>query len=263
MYRIFEWAKRFENNQTRELKSLSWIRLPAKLGGSGYTRIAARKQKDGPAIFGCFVSLLELASQCAPRGAFCDSAGTAYDEETMADMTRMPLPLVKTTLAFLSSKPFDWIEIVDDAAVGPVTAEENSRVVDDTKLSSVKRGSRSIQARCHHDVVFLTEDEYVKMRKNWGRRFTDAAIVEYSLKVKKGDKAAKHLDHNSGILDYVRRGYLCAGMRKEPETVAALPRVPRPDEERFDISGMVKEVQEKIGKRSLVLTKPVRGVCAA
>ena len=37
--RIKDWSEHFENNRTRELKSLTFVCIPNKLDGDGYTEL--------------------------------------------------------------------------------------------------------------------------------------------------------------------------------------------------------------------------------
>ncbi len=61
MYRIKDWATKFENSETRKYKHLQWVPVPNKLDGDGIATLL--DHPDGMAHFGVWVSLLEIASK--------------------------------------------------------------------------------------------------------------------------------------------------------------------------------------------------------
>ena len=71
--------------------------------------------EDGPALFGCFIALLEVAAKCKNRGVFADGAGHPYDEKRLCILTKMPYPLIKKALEIFSSTDFNWISTEDFA----------------------------------------------------------------------------------------------------------------------------------------------------
>ena len=71
LYRIRDWGRLFENNRTRELKRLEWIAVPNKHDSDGFTDLMSRE--DGPALYGAWVLILEVASKCEIRGVLSRS----------------------------------------------------------------------------------------------------------------------------------------------------------------------------------------------
>jgi hypothetical protein len=65
-YRIKDWHVNFENNRTRELKVLTWVPMPNKHDGDGYTELL--DHADGAAHYGVWAILVQIASKCDPRG---------------------------------------------------------------------------------------------------------------------------------------------------------------------------------------------------
>lgn len=125
LYSIRNWATLFENNRTRELKRLDWVPLPNKQDGDGYTMIM--EMKNGPAIFGTWVALLQVASRgshpigrcgnpapcCDCRGTLLRDGGKPHDFVSLSRITRIPQQLVKEALDFLSSTDVNWLETAD------------------------------------------------------------------------------------------------------------------------------------------------------
>ena len=118
-YRIKNWNQIYENNRTRELKKLQWIPIPVKLDGDGYTNIMSdengQPRKNGPAIFGTFISVLEVAASCdniALRGTLIRSSGEPHDYASLARITRIPIKNIEDMILFCTVS-LNWIEIID------------------------------------------------------------------------------------------------------------------------------------------------------
>jgi hypothetical protein len=108
VYRIRKWSEIYENNRTREMKLMQWLPLPIKLSGVGYSYLMTLK--NGPAVFGCFIALLELAGRCEERGVLLRGAGIPHDVATMARAVRMQPALVAETLKICTSFDCLWME---------------------------------------------------------------------------------------------------------------------------------------------------------
>jgi len=111
LYRIKDWDEHFENNRTREMKQMAWLPLPVKLSGAGY--VALMEMKNGPAIFGVWIALLELASQSSRRGELSRGNGAPLDEKLIANAIRMKEKLVREALSVLSGEKIAWLEAVE------------------------------------------------------------------------------------------------------------------------------------------------------
>ena len=116
LYRIKNWQDIYEVNRTRELKSVKWIPLPVKLSGDGYCMLMedekGNRRKDGPAMFGTFISIVELAASCDPRGDLIRSYGQAHTFESIGRICRILPSLVEQTILFCV-KITKWIEIIE------------------------------------------------------------------------------------------------------------------------------------------------------
>jgi hypothetical protein len=110
LYRIRNWQDLYENNRTRELKTIKWIPFPVKLSGDGYCQIM--EEKNGPAIFGTFVALVEMSAQCDPRGTLIRSSGEPHTFLTIGRICRINPTLIEQTIYFTSQK-LNWVEIIN------------------------------------------------------------------------------------------------------------------------------------------------------
>lgn len=106
--KIRDWDSHFEQDRTRQWKHLKWVPIPNKQG-SGYRKIM--KQKNGLEIFGCWIAIIEVASQCNPRGD-CSK----HNLETLSDLTLIDSKKLKNAIEFLS-KSLDWIEVIENLDV--------------------------------------------------------------------------------------------------------------------------------------------------
>jgi len=113
LYCIRDFDKIFENHKTKILKALAWIQLPVKLNGTGYVYLMSLESEKGPAVFGCFIALLELAATSKRRGQLWRTPDSPHTPATMAAMIRQPLHVVEETLRLCSSSDCDWIEAVE------------------------------------------------------------------------------------------------------------------------------------------------------
>lgn len=109
LYRIANWDSHFENNRTRELKGMSWVPIPNKMDGDGYTELL--EHVDGAAHYGAWVAIVLVASKCDPRGTLLRSTGTPHDPVTLSRISRLPPEVFESALPRL-------------VQIGWVTAEE-------------------------------------------------------------------------------------------------------------------------------------------
>ena len=65
-WRIRDWDRHFENHRTRALRHLTWIPIPNKQDGDGYTFLL--DHRDGAAHYGAWLAIVLIASKCNPRG---------------------------------------------------------------------------------------------------------------------------------------------------------------------------------------------------
>lgn len=107
-YRIKDWDKHFENSRTRSMKKLDYILVPNKHDGDGFTSLMA--YRDGTALFGAWMLILEAASKCFPRGTLLRNAESAHDATSLARVTGGSKKVIERALQVLSGKEIGWIE---------------------------------------------------------------------------------------------------------------------------------------------------------
>lgn len=110
LYRIKNWEAIYENNRTRDLRTMRWLPLPMTLDGDGYTLLMERK--DGAALYGAFIACLILAGRCDPRGTLVRKVGPPHDAVSISRITRCPVDTVRKMLE-MCVDTLQWIEIVD------------------------------------------------------------------------------------------------------------------------------------------------------
>lgn len=117
-YRIKDWDNLYENNRTRDMVKMQWLPLPNRHDSDGYTSLIDRK--NGAAIYGAWVAILQVASRCAPRGSLVRDGDRPHDAQSLARMTRIPVTIIEEALTICSVE-CKWLEIngCDDGATEP------------------------------------------------------------------------------------------------------------------------------------------------
>jgi hypothetical protein len=159
-YRIVDWKKHFENNRTKELKTMTWVPIPNKQDGDGYTELL--DHPEGAAHFGAWVALVEVASKCDVRGTLMrdDRSGVRrpHDFASLGRVTRIPTRLLEDAVQRLVS--IGWMEALEvpaaspqlsatisqeDAAVPQETAPSRARATEQERTREEKTGEESTQ----------------------------------------------------------------------------------------------------------------------
>lgn len=108
LYRIRDWNERFENNRTRELKTLTRVLVPNSQDGSGYSELL--DHPDGPAHYGCWIACLLVASKCDPRGTLLRGTRKPHTNRSIARSSHFPVEVVDAAIPRLIE--LGWIEAV-------------------------------------------------------------------------------------------------------------------------------------------------------
>lgn len=127
LYRIRDWDSIYENNRTRELKSLLWVPVPNNHDGDGYTLLTSHK--DGAALFGAWVACVQVASRCDPRGTLLRRIGLPHDATSLSRITRLPESIFERVLSVATVEckwltVEDFTEIPQDGAILPQASAE-------------------------------------------------------------------------------------------------------------------------------------------
>lgn len=129
-YRIKDWDRHFENAKSRTIDNCSYVGVPNKQHGLGFTRIMA--EPDGAAIFGVWMLIVEAVSrQPKPRAGWLTADGSGEGEPwTINDLAlqwRRPEKEISRALNFLSSSQIGWIEQMKGEATGEAKESEVPR----------------------------------------------------------------------------------------------------------------------------------------
>jgi len=108
LYRIRNWDEHFETSESRKYKSLKWVAFPNKHDGMGYRKLM--RADNGPAMYGAWCLIVQVASKCEPRGALVND-GHAMTAADIALKTDCPADLIDATLRYCVE--LRWIETVD------------------------------------------------------------------------------------------------------------------------------------------------------
>lgn len=106
-YRVANWSEIFENNRSKELKKLTWVPVPNSHDSHGYATLVSRK--NGPALYGAWMVIVQVASRCEPRGTLLRGGKIPHTSASLALMTRFPEPLIKECLEACSDPEIGWI----------------------------------------------------------------------------------------------------------------------------------------------------------
>jgi hypothetical protein len=290
MYSIRDWEQIYEKNRTRELKDLSWIALPISQG-PGYARMLANPDAtpnpDGPALFGCFVAIVQLAATCSPRGTLASKSGRPWVAAEIAVQIRMSVDLTEKTLRFCS-QTLDWIidscngQVVEGAGIPQHaatfrTAFRGERGVGERErmsmslspcncncsslnnLSSLEggpggkilRNGQKVPGNRYLDFVWLTADEYDRLATDFGATWRDAAIRFLNESAPNLQRFASWTDHNRILRGWVRDKLTAKGIRPEkPSKPQIAPRpedLPTPEERKEFIRSISETLTGKRG----------------
>lgn len=106
LLRISGWHTIYENNRTKELKNMSWVPIPNRMDGDGYTEFL--DHKEGASHFGAWIAMLQIASRCDPRGTLMRDGRRPHTSESMSRISRMPKKLFDEAIPRLIE--IGWIE---------------------------------------------------------------------------------------------------------------------------------------------------------
>lgn len=145
LWRIRDWNEHYEGADSRKrVGSLTWLKLPVNLGGSGYLELV--EAKEGPAHFGVWVALLELAATCRSRGTLQRSNGRPHDLASIARATRISEDLIGRALERLVS--LGWVELnpapdmgSENLPVPAATAADSGTREEGEDIQKKKRGA--------------------------------------------------------------------------------------------------------------------------
>jgi hypothetical protein len=148
VYRIKDWDRHFENNRTKGLKALSWVPFPNKHDGDGYTELL--DHPDGPQHYSAWVTMVQVASKCHPRGTLLRDGKIPHDPPSLARKTHIPAVVFEGAIPRLLS--IGWLERIDydattsdiphDAAAPPQDSAPRARAETNGTEQKGREGNR-------------------------------------------------------------------------------------------------------------------------
>lgn len=128
--RVRRWNESFENSESRKVRSTSYVPLPNKHDGKGYSRIANHQRSCH--IFTGWILILQVASKCPERGLLVDEDGS-LDVDDIAVMTRFDVSIFELAIPILVDPKVGWLEWVDT----PGSLQQNGRTQDTIPVSPI------------------------------------------------------------------------------------------------------------------------------
>jgi hypothetical protein len=105
-YAVADWAARYENHETRKLKSLLWIPTPVHHDGLGYRVVIAGE--DGERVLAAWYLILQVAARSPVRGVLA-SESMPYEPRHLAAMTGAKSETFTEALCVLSEPEIGWL----------------------------------------------------------------------------------------------------------------------------------------------------------
>lgn len=206
-YRIVDWERHYENNRTRDLVHMSWVPMPNRWDGDGYTELM--DHPNAAAHFGAWCSLVQVASRCEPRGSLLRSSRTKvrggseesilpHDVISLSRMTRIPELVFDEAIPRLIN--IGWIEELEIIPhEGAATPQEGAAIPHPTAYGTEgngKEGKRKdiqdtipgIKIPDHLNEVW---PHFVAMRKTIKKPLTPRAIQNLLGTLSKYDHATQ------------------------------------------------------------------------
>ncbi len=116
VFRIKDWEKHFENAQSRKYRNISWVPIPNKHDGDGYSSLVLG-HPNGPAHYAAWITIIQVASKCEPRGTLLRDGSQPHTSASLARKTRLPEELFAEAIPRLIDAEVGWMEVVSDTGV--------------------------------------------------------------------------------------------------------------------------------------------------
>lgn len=104
---------------------MKWIAVPTKQDGAGYLQLIT--QRNGPALFGAWIALVQVAGKCFPRGVLIRQNGRPHDPLSLSLQSRVPSVLFEKALPFFLDEVC-WLESITTQQVADLAELSRARV---------------------------------------------------------------------------------------------------------------------------------------
>jgi hypothetical protein len=118
-YQIKDWESHFENDRSKGRDRCSFVCIPNKQHGMGFSRIVA--EKDGAMVYGIWHMIVGACSQQKrPRGGWLTDdgspTGTSWTAEDLAVKFRRPVAEIRRGLEVLCSPKVGWLAVHNEVS---------------------------------------------------------------------------------------------------------------------------------------------------
>lgn len=103
------------------MKHMAWVPVPNRHDGDGYTTLVSRK--NGAALYGAWIVILQVASRCDPRGTLLRAPQKPHDAASISRITRIPESDIQSALDICTNET-QWLEVESIATVPQEGAEK-------------------------------------------------------------------------------------------------------------------------------------------
>ena len=162
MYRIRDWDKIFEINRTREVKFCRWVAMPNRHDTAGYRALVSRP--DGPALYGTWCVLVQIASRCFPRGSLIRDDGTPHTPESLAFKSGFPAELIRQCLEVVQTGQISWIQLDTDNVIIP---QEGATTSQEGATTSQEGATTSQVARARDTGHYTTLQNKISVQEDF------------------------------------------------------------------------------------------------
>jgi hypothetical protein len=199
-YRIRDWDIHFENNRTKELKTLTWIPVPNKHDGDGFTELMSHK--DAMQHYGAWHLIVQVASKCDPRGTLMREGQKPHDSSSLARITRGSKKVFDSAIPRLIS--IGWLEVYETNGSAPhegAASPQEGAALQKGMEGNRMEGKDIIPPSCSGKKPYgelgnvrLSDEEHAKLVAGHGEAKTTSAIeiLDGYIGTKKRDPYANH-----------------------------------------------------------------------
>ncbi len=113
--RIHNWEKHYENSRTKQYGKLKAVLVPNNINNLGYLQIM--NEPDGLELLGAWTFLLQIASQCEPRGTLWARSSYPHTSETLALLSRQSVDKFSRAIDFFIK--LGWLEGCEESVQSP------------------------------------------------------------------------------------------------------------------------------------------------
>lgn len=164
-YRIRDWDKHFENCASRKLTRLSWVAIPNKTDGEGYTALV--DHPNAGAHLGAWYAIVEAASKQDPRGNLPGGIPRNISgiSRSLGRMSRLPAELFMEVIPRLIE--IGWIECfqsdTETSADSPDASAESPERIEGNGIEGNGKEQTPLSAKAAQETLFPTVKDFLEV----------------------------------------------------------------------------------------------------